>query len=125
MEDSLYREIILDHWQNPQNYGVLVDADIDVEGYNPLCGDTIRLTINVEEGRVGTVLFSGESCAISRASASFFTEKIKGKKMTKILQMSEQAILADFIVSLTPARVKCALLVFNTFKQVAALQSFG
>lgn len=116
--DPLYREIILEHWQHPQNFGVLKEADIDITEMNPLCGDLIRLTIKVEKGRVTEILFSGEGCAISQASASLFTEEVKHKRLEEIIKMKEQDVLALLGVALTPARTKCALLVYNTYKKI-------
>ncbi|HEX3082830.1 MAG TPA: iron-sulfur cluster assembly scaffold protein, partial [Candidatus Saccharimonadia bacterium] len=65
MEDPLYREIILEHWQHPQHYGVVAPADFDLSESNPLCGDQIRLTGRIEDGRLVEVAFTGEGCAIS------------------------------------------------------------
>ena len=115
--DPLYREIILEHWQNPQNFGVIKNADIDVQEVNPLCGDSIRLTIKIEKGKIKKILFSGEGCAISRASASLFTEEIKGESIDFVKKINEQDVLDLLGIELTPARTKCALLIFNTVKK--------
>src|SRR5207237_1005479 len=115
--DPLYREIILEHWQNPQNFGVIKDADIDVQEVNPLCGDSIRLTIKTEKGNIKKISFSGESCAISRASASLFTEEIKGESIDSVKKKSEKDVLDLLGIELTPARTKCALLIFKTIRK--------
>ena len=112
--DPLYREIILEHWQHPQNYGVIKDADIDVIESNPLCGDEIRLTARVKNRTISEIKFSGEGCAISKASASLFTEIIKRMSINKIKKITEDEVLADLGLELTPARVKCGLLIFQT-----------
>ncbi len=117
MQDPLYREIILEHWTNPQNYGVIKNADFDVLDNNPLCGDEIRITGNVEDGRLIKIAFTGEGCAISKASASLFTEKIKGLKIAEIKKITTDDVLEEIGLTLTPARMKCALLVYNTVKQ--------
>ena len=114
MQDPLYRELILEHWQNPQNYGVIKNADIDVVESNPLCGDEIRLTAKVRNGVISEISFSGEGCAISKASASLFTEKIKGMSIDKIKKITGDEVLGDLGLTLTPARVKCGLLIFQT-----------
>ena len=119
--DPLYREIILEHWQHPQNYGVIKHADFDVRENNPLCGDEIRLTGKFEEGTLTKIAFSGDGCAISRASASLFTESIKGELVREIKNKKEKDILELLGIELTPARVKCALLIFNTLKKVQPL----
>jgi nitrogen fixation NifU-like protein len=115
--DPLYREIILEHWEHPQNHGVLKNADIDVTETNPLCGDAMRLTLKIEKGRVEEILFSGDGCAISQASASLFTEEIKGKDQEEIKKITSEEVLSLLGIQLTPARTKCALLVFITLKK--------
>jgi len=115
--DPLYREIILEHWQHPQNFGVIKNADFDVTENNPLCGDNIRLTGKIENGKLTKIAFSGEGCAISRASASLFTEEIKGESLDAIKKKKDTDVLELLGIELTPARTKCALLVFNTLKK--------
>jgi nitrogen fixation NifU-like protein len=117
MEDPLYREIILEHWQHPQNFGVLIVADVDVEEKNPLCGDSIRLTIKIEKGKVEKIAFAGVGCAISQASASLFTEEIKGKHVKELKKIIPEEVISLLGVQLTPARTKCALLVYNSLKK--------
>lgn len=115
MQDQLYREIILEHWENPQNYGVIDDADFDVQDSNPLCGDEIRLTGEITDGKLTEIAFTGEGCAISKASASIFTEKIKGMKIEEITKLTPGDVLEELGITLTPTRTKCALLVYQTF----------
>lgn len=115
--DPLYREIILEHWQNPQNYGVLEDADIDASGNNPLCGDQIRITAKIVDGKITGIAFTGEGCAVSKASASLFTEHLKGKSLTETQSMNEQEVLDLLGVTITPSRTKCALLPYATFQR--------
>lgn len=116
--DPLYREIILEHWQHPQNFGIIKNADFDVSDNNPLCGDQIRLTGKIENGKLTKIAFSGEGCAISRASASLFTEEIKGESLKEIKKKKDTDVLELLGIELTPARTKCALLIFNTLKKV-------
>jgi len=115
--DTLYRDIILEHWQHPQNYGVLKNPDIDVEENNPYCGDIIRLTIKLEKDKIKKVAFTGEGCAISKASASLFTGEIKGKTLTQLKSISPQFILDLLGVPLSPTRAKCALLIHQVLKK--------
>lgn len=115
--DPLYREIILEHWQHPQNYGVVDEPDIDVEEFNPLCGDIIRLTGKIEDGKLTEVAFTGEGCAISKASASLFTEEIKGKSLEALRKIKEQDVLDLLEIELTPARTRCALLVSKALQK--------
>lgn len=116
-DDPLYREIILEHWQNPQNYGVIENADIDVEGNNPICGDHIRITAKLKDGVIADIAFTAEGCAISKASASLFTEYIKGMSVKSVKAVSDQAVLSQLGITITPARIKCALLGFKTFSK--------
>ncbi len=116
MED-LYRENILDHYQNPRNYGTLEDPDISYQDDNPLCGDMIRLDLKVDqEGRVTQVRFSGHGCAISQASASMLTEEIVGKTLDEIKQIGKEDILEMLGIQLGPVRLKCALLSLKVLK---------
>lgn len=116
MQDPLYREIILEHWTNPQNYGVIKDADFVVDDNNPSCGDEIHITGKIENGTLVKIAFTGEGCAISKASASLFTEKIKGAEISEIKKITPDEVLEEMGLQLTPARMKCALLVYSTLK---------
>ncbi len=115
MED-LYREIILDHYENPRNYGELPDADISYEDDNPLCGDRIRIDLKVQDGRIVDVRFSGKGCAISQASASMLTERIKGVTVEEARRLTRDDILEMLGIPLGPARIKCALLSLKVLK---------
>jgi nitrogen fixation NifU-like protein len=116
MED-LYRENILDHYQNPRHYGTLDDPDISYEDDNPLCGDVIRLDIKLDDqNRVSEVAFSGEGCAISQASASMLTEEILGKTLEEVKQISKEDVLDMLGIQLGPVRIKCALLSLKVLK---------
>ena len=121
-DDPLYREIILEHWQNPQNYGVIKDADIDISGNNPLCGDHIRITAKMVNGRVINIGFTAEGCAISKASASLFTEHIKDKSLEEIRRISKEEVLLQLGITISPARAKCAMLCVNTFQKNYLIQ---
>ena len=116
MED-LYRENILDHYQNPRNYGTLDEPDISYEDDNPLCGDVIRLDIKLDDqNRVVQVAFSGQGCAISQASASMLTEEIVGKTLDEVKQISKDDLLELLGIQLGPVRIKCALLSLKVLK---------
>lgn len=117
MSDQIYKDIILEHWQNPQNYGVLEDPDIDVEEDNPYCGDKIRLTIKIKNKKVKAIAFAGDGCAISKAAASLFTEEIKRKSLTDLTKIKAKEVLDLLSIPLTPTRTKCALLIFSVLKK--------
>jgi nitrogen fixation NifU-like protein len=116
-QDPLYREIILEHWQNPQNYGEIKNPDIDVSKANPTCGDKIRFTGKIKNRKLTEVAFEGEGCAISKASASLFTQQIKNMAVTKIKKLKNEDVLKNFPVSITPARHNCALLCFRAIQE--------
>ena len=142
MADSkaLYQEVILDHNKKPRNYGTLADATHKAEGHNPLCGDHLTLALKVNGEEVDAIAFTGESCAICKASASMMTAAVKGKTRgdaeTLIHEFREMATGAlDYATQpnqlgrLTvfagvrdlPTRVKCAILPWHTLH--AALNS--
>ena len=82
--EDLYREIILDHYRTPRNRGELEPPAVSVEGHNPLCGDEIRIFLDVKDGVVADVKFSGSGCSISQSSASMMTNAIKGKSVDDV-----------------------------------------
>jgi nitrogen fixation NifU-like protein len=115
--DDLYREIILDHYQNPRNKGLLSPADIDYEDDNPVCGDHIHLTVQLDEDeRVTAVGWEGEGCAISQASASMLSERILGKTLEELRSFSKEDVLEMLGIELGPVRLKCALLSLKVLK---------
>ncbi len=114
--DDLYRQNILDHYQNPRNFGTLPKPDISVEDSNPLCGDKIRMDLQVADGRVTDVRFSGVGCSISRAAASMLTEEIKGKTLEDVKRIGRDEVLEMLGIELGPVRLKCALLALKTLK---------
>jgi nitrogen fixation NifU-like protein len=134
---DLYRDVILDHNRRPRNFGPLEPADAGAEGVNPLCGDRLKLRLNLADGRIDEIRFEGQGCAISTASASLMTEAVKGKTRAQALELfdrvhrllTEDTGSAEDLGKLAalsgvreyPARVKCASLCWHTL--AAALQS--
>ncbi len=114
--DNMYREQILDHNQHPRNFGTLEHATVHHHEYNPLCGDKIDLFLQIENDTVTDVKFHGNGCAISTASASMLTEQIKGKPLEEIKKIRKEDIFEMLGVTLSPVRIKCALLAFDTLK---------
>ncbi len=115
--DDMYREVILDHYKNPRNFGTLDPADISYEDDNPLCGDKIRIDLRLDENnRIKEVAFSGHGCAISQASASMLTEEILGKTLDEVKQFGKEQILELLGIELGPVRLKCALLSLKVLK---------
>ncbi len=116
MAESLYREIILDHYRNPRNKGTLDPADYSYEDTNPLCGDEVRIDLRVTDGRVTDVKFSGRGCAISQASTSMLTEMVEGKTLDEVKALTKDDLLEELGVPVSPARMKCALLGLKVLK---------
>ena len=133
--EDLYQEVILDHSRRPRNFGELPDAAVRVRGDNPACGDEIYLGVKFDaDGGVADIKFSGGGCAISQASASLMTMKLKGKSRAEVTEMlrafhelvtnekSESAkALGDLRamqgVRKFPQRVKCAMLAWRAAEQ--------
>jgi nitrogen fixation NifU-like protein len=116
MED-LYRENILDHYQNPRNFGTLENPDITYQDDNPLCGDVIRIDLKLDdEDRIVEARFSGEGCAISQASASMLTEEIVGRTLEEVKHIGKEEVLDLLGIKLGPVRLKCALLSLKVLK---------
>ncbi len=111
MAFDMYQERILQHYRSPKNFGPLEGADLSGEESNPLCGDHITVQLKLDEARRGIaeVRFSGDGCAISVASASLLTEKLKGLSVEAAGKLSRDDVLQLVGIPLSPVRVKCAL----------------
>jgi nitrogen fixation protein NifU and related proteins len=133
--EDLYREVILDHYRTPRNKGELPPPATCTEGTNPLCGDEIKIFLNVADGIVQDVRFSGHGCSISQASASMMTAIVKGKSLADVRAVARRfkqlmTIEEDDRTTPTdirlgdiealqgvvkyPVRIKCAVLGWNT-----------
>ena len=139
---ELYQSVILDHNKRPRNFGEVEGAKHSADGFNPLCGDKITVTLELEDGVVKDVAFNGAGCAISTASASLMTESVKGKTVDEALQLFEgfhDLVTGDPTIEVDasglgklavfggvrefPVRVKCATLAWHTMK--SALDGSG
>jgi nitrogen fixation NifU-like protein len=116
--ESLYREVILDHYKNPRGHGVIEHADAEAEGQNPLCGDEVSIYVAFgEDGEtIDEVKFSGRGCAISQAATSMLMEMTKGRTADDVATLDKDELLAEIGVPLTPVRLKCAMLGLTTLK---------
>jgi nitrogen fixation NifU-like protein len=150
--EDLYREIILDHYKNPRNHGTLPTPPAVMEqGYNPLCGDEVRVYLLIEDEELKDIRIEGQGCSISRSSASLMTTAVKGKPLSevrravktfkKMMALEEDSDLyGEEIIPIEPinertvgelialqgvvkfpVRIKCATLPWNTLVQ--ALES--
>jgi nitrogen fixation protein NifU and related proteins len=131
---ELYQQVILDHNKNPRNYKEIANASRRVEGYNPLCGDHYTVFLNLDGETIREVSFTGNGCAISKASASVMSSTVKGKskeEATRLFDTFHRLVTGDASgldaadlgrlaafsgVSEFPARVKCATLAWHTLR---------
>jgi nitrogen fixation NifU-like protein len=137
--DSMYQEIILEHYKRPHHKGLRDPYDIEVHHVNPTCGDEVTLRVKVADGVISDVSYDGQGCSISQASTSVMTDLVIGKAVEEALQTHEvflalmqsrgtlepdEDVLEDGIafagVSKYPARVKCALLGWMAWKDATA-----
>ena len=132
---QLYQEVLIDHAKRPRNFRALGPEAVSVEGYNPLCGDRIRLYVTRDNGSIRELSFTGSGCAISTASASMMTEALKGKTVAEAEKLAERfrqlvtapadaAVDEDGLGKLAifagvrefPVRVKCATLAWHSLR---------
>ncbi|MCS7265286.1 MAG: SUF system NifU family Fe-S cluster assembly protein [Armatimonadetes bacterium] len=136
--DWLYQEIILDHYKRPRNFGTLESANTVLEEENPYCGDRIVVQIKTDGERITDIRFSGRGCAISQASASMMTERVKGMSLEEALKFAEdfremmrgekpfppEGELEDLDalrgVREFPVRIKCATLAWDLLQRSLA-----
>ena len=136
--EELYQAVILDHSRRPRNFGVLEKPDVLVHGDNPACGDEIHLGVQFgDDGKLAEIKFSGQGCAISQASASMMTLKLKGKSREEAAEMTRtfhDLVTAESAepskqlgdlqllrgVRKFPQRVKCAMLPWRAIEQALA-----
>ena len=136
--DSLYQEVILDHYKHPLNKGLSQEYGVQVHHINPSCGDEITLNLNVKDGAVMSITWDGVGCSISQASVSIASDLLLNKSLDQADSITEQfielmhskgtkqgdpLILEDAValagVSKFPARIKCALLGWMAFRDAA------
>ncbi|WP_101843170.1 Fe-S cluster assembly sulfur transfer protein SufU [Halobacillus sp. Marseille-P3879] len=133
--DTLYRQVIMDHYKNPRNRGSVEGDHLTVDMNNPTCGDRIQLQLQVEDNVVQDAKFDGEGCSISMSSASMMTQAIKGKSVDEALKMSNffsEMMLGNEVdddnldlgdiealqgVAKFPARIKCATLAWKAMEK--------
>ncbi len=140
--DSMYQQIILDHYKHPQHRGLPENFDAEVHHVNPTCGDEVTLRVRVTDGTIAELGWEGEGCSISQASTSVMSDLVVGKPIDNALELqqkflelmqsrgtaeiteADEELLEDAVafegVSKYPARVKCALLGWMAMKSAVA-----
>jgi nitrogen fixation NifU-like protein len=116
MSSDIYKDIILDYYRNPRNFGDLQNPDVRAKDSNPLCGDIIEMQLKINDGKIEDIRFKGKGCAISQASASMLTETVIGKTLDEVKSMSKTDVLNLMGIDPGPTRIKCALLGLKVVK---------
>ena len=115
--DDIYREIIIDHYKNPNNQGIIVGGAEAGEA-NMLCGDRLKIMAKIEKGVIKEAKFEGGGCAISMAAVDMLLDAVIGKKLAEVKKMSGKEIEKMLGVELTPSRKKCAYLGLEVLKKL-------
>lgn len=113
-EQEIYKENIIDYYKNPRNKEELKNYTAKQRELNPLCGDEITLYLKIEKGKIISATFIGKGCAISQASISMLTEKIKGMTVTEAKKVRKEDIFTMLGIPISFVRMKCALLSLKT-----------
>ena len=116
--DDLYRDLILEHYQHPNNKGK-IEGGVEAQEANLMCGDKLKISVEIKKGVIVEAKFEGGGCAISMAAVDVLLDEIKGKKLSEVKKMSGKYIEEMLGVELTPARKKCAYLGLEVIKKIS------
>ena len=116
--DKIYKEIIIDHYQNPRNWRELENPTVKKRLENALCGDMVEMQVKIEDNKIQDISHKGIGCAICIASSSMLTEKVKGMTLEDIEKLNKDDILKILGITLTPNRMRCALLPLEVLKEI-------
>jgi nitrogen fixation protein NifU and related proteins len=120
---ELFQEIILDEAKHPANYGTLQGTDLKQVQYNPSCGDTIQVTLKVNDEKeiVENLKWTGEGCTISMATMSLLSKEVIGKKIDDVLKIDQQVLLDLLdLETITPGRIKCMMIGLRAVQDLLA-----
>ena len=115
--EEMYREEVMDHYQNPRNFGKMAGADASYRDYNPVCGDEVEVQLKIENNTLKEAMFTGKGCAISQAAASMLTEEVKGKTLKSAVAMTKDDMLKLIRINPGPVRIKCVLLALRALQK--------
>jgi len=118
-DEELYQEFVIELYKNPLNFGTIEAADYKAEMYNAACGDRVVIYLKVKDGKIIDAKHDGRGCAISQASASLFTEHIRGRALEEVKGMGKDDVLGLLKLDLSrnPTRIRCALLPLDAFRR--------
>ncbi len=116
MEDTLYREEILEHYKNPQNFGKPQNFTVSSRQTNPFCGDEIEIFVSWNDEKIRDISFVGTGCAISIAAASLLTDFVKEKIKSRLTKFAEEDMLKLLGIKVSETRKKCAFLALAVLK---------
>jgi len=120
---ALYSDAIRERWRRPHFRGELPDATAVAEDVNPLCGDRVRMTIRVADGRVAAARFTGDSCAICTASADVVAESIVGRSPAEAITLTSEDVLTTLQADVRPTRLRCVTLPLTVVQQALGPRS--
>ena len=115
--DDLYSELIVDHYKNPRNFGEMDKPTLKGRGANASCGDMVEFYIQ-GENKIEKISFQGIGCALSTASASMLSEKVKGCSFEEVMDMGPSDLEEMMGIEISPTRMKCVELSLNTLKDI-------
>ncbi|MFO7794186.1 MAG: iron-sulfur cluster assembly scaffold protein [Candidatus Nanohaloarchaea archaeon] len=113
----MYRDEILDLYNNPRNSGKIEDPDLELEGENPSCGDHLTIYVKMEDGKISEIKHESEACAICTASTSILTEEVKDLSEDEIKELDSDWMLGKLGIEVSPMRMKCAILGLKTLQK--------
>ena len=116
MNSEIYREMILEHYKNPTNAGVVPDASVISKDYNSSCGDVIEIQIKFSDNVIEDIKFQGQGCAISQSSTDILIDLVKDKNVQEIKDFTSEEFVRNLGIELSPLRLNCALLGLKTLK---------
>ncbi|MEA3356945.1 MAG: iron-sulfur cluster assembly scaffold protein [Patescibacteria group bacterium] len=119
-KNSLYKEVIIDHFKNPRNWGRLKKPDLEAHVTNSVCGDEVTVQMNLKNGKVHDIKFEGKGCAICVAGSSIISEKIKGMSVESVNDLDHDVVLDLMGMNSKSPRLKCAVLGLEAAKRAVA-----